>query len=292
LYGDGSAGAKVISLSGTFEDANPQYTDFTVPAGVTLTVPSGTVIHCTGTFTNAGTIIVSAGGRDVSRFAESGRVASNARSSGQESAGGAGGAALALGVSRSLLRIGLLSAGNGYRDSGEIGGDGGGNFTVICQGAIVNRGEIRANGFDAGGSFRGGGGGGYIVLASRTSISNTGSLVAKGGNGGSLQATDSNSTGHGPGGGGGGGVVHMCAPSIGETGTIDVSGGNGGAAGGPGSVTGLLYLGGGGGGGSGGAGGAGGAVNPGDIGDDSVAAASDGEPGQIVQTAADPLGLF
>lgn len=40
---------------------NFQFTDFSVAAGVTLTVPSGTVIRCTGTFTNNGTIVVNTG---------------------------------------------------------------------------------------------------------------------------------------------------------------------------------------------------------------------------------------
>src|SRR5262245_37476721 len=61
IYGNGSAGARAIA---TDEDwtltpvDDPQFTDFTVNAGVTLTVPSGTVIRGTGTFTNNGKIVV------------------------------------------------------------------------------------------------------------------------------------------------------------------------------------------------------------------------------------------
>jgi hypothetical protein len=58
VYGDGTAGERNVTANATLEDVNLQYTNFRVASGVVLTVPSGTVIRCTGTFTNDGTILV------------------------------------------------------------------------------------------------------------------------------------------------------------------------------------------------------------------------------------------
>src|SRR5262249_18807353 len=69
IYGDGSAGAKVVAASTTLADTNLQYTDFTVHNCVTLPIPSGAVIRCSGTFTNNGIIAIQAaavGSRQVS----------------------------------------------------------------------------------------------------------------------------------------------------------------------------------------------------------------------------------
>src|SRR5262245_20628358 len=63
IYGDGSAGAKTVAADETWVAAaaptNPQFADVTINSGATLTVQSGTVIRCTGTFTNNGMIVVS-----------------------------------------------------------------------------------------------------------------------------------------------------------------------------------------------------------------------------------------
>jgi hypothetical protein len=60
-YGDGSAGAKVVTTSGLLSDANLQYASFTVNSGVELQVASGTVLRIKGPFTNEGTITVMPG---------------------------------------------------------------------------------------------------------------------------------------------------------------------------------------------------------------------------------------
>ena len=292
VYGDGSAGSVNYSISSTFQESNPQFTDFTIANGVTLTVPSGTILRCSGNFINNGTINVSVGLRDTPRFAENGRTSSLINSSPQESPGGAGGQALPLGVAKQYLRTQISAAGNGFREAVDSGSDGAGSLTIICSGAIVNNGTITSDGMNSASQYRGGGGGGLIVLASGTSINNNGTISANGGNGGDFLATDANNTGHGPGGGGGGGIAHLVSPTIGNTGTILVNGGQGGTAGGAMSITGFIYSGGGGGGGSGGAGGNGGAVNPGNSGLENTAAGEDGEPGQILQTIADPVSLF
>jgi len=61
VYGDGSGGIKKVSVSETLTDPLSSYTSVEIDAGVTWTVPSGTVIRCNGKFTNNGTIVVEAG---------------------------------------------------------------------------------------------------------------------------------------------------------------------------------------------------------------------------------------
>lgn len=292
IYGDGSSGSRSITSSILLNDTNPQYRDFIVASGVTMQVPSGTVIRCTGEFRNEGTIQVLPALREHPRFGDTGQRLMTANSGGLEAPGGSGGRALAAGAAKSLLRLGLIGGGHGYREPESSGGEGGGNFTVLCRGDILNSGSITADGSSAGAAAQGGGGGGFVVLASASLVTNSGVIQARGAAGGSLRPTDPNSTGYGPGGGGGGGIVHLISPQAGALGTITVSGGAGGAAGGAGAITGLVYIGGGGGGGAGGVGGDGGKVNSGNAGNDSTASGENGQVGQVIQTTADPAAFF
>ena len=109
VYGDGSAGSRTISQDlrlGDQGDTNLQCVDFTIEAGVTLTVQSGTVIRCTGTFINLGRIVVQTGteggdlANDVSRPAPWGIITQAAgeltndgfiNADGDDGAGGSGG---------------------------------------------------------------------------------------------------------------------------------------------------------------------------------------------------------
>ena len=110
-------------------------------------------------------------------------------------------------LARMLLRTSNLF----YSNQGGVAP--GGGITILATGSIViqSGGSITANGTAGGTTNLGGtpyplgaGAGGIILLASRTSISNAGSLTAKGGNG-----TGPNV--YGPGGGGGGGIVIYCS---------------------------------------------------------------------------------
>ena len=58
LYGDGSAGNKVVAADAHVDRSQSAERELQVNAGVTLTVCRGTVIKCTGAFTNNGTIDV------------------------------------------------------------------------------------------------------------------------------------------------------------------------------------------------------------------------------------------
>lgn len=303
IYGDGSAGEVLFDVPGPpFNDENTQYTDFIVEEGVTLHVPSGLVIRCTGSFVNRGIIEVS----DSSNGGYQGLVGAGAlggrRPPGQGVArgvamtgdlgdssatrvGGSGGTGLGLEqAARQLLHPGHQGGGGGAGRANAFSvtaGRGGGTLTVIAKEGISNEGLIRALPGLAG-EGGGGGGGGIVILASRTKVMHTGQIVVPGGKGGRSDATG------GGGGGGGGGLVHFLAPVVEVTGNVDVSGGEGGTVGPAGSVTAAWRQGGGGGGGSGRSGGIGGAVSPsGDPG-----TPSDGSDGHVLVTEVDPSSLF
>jgi hypothetical protein len=301
IYGDGSGGTAAVSSSQTLSDASSMFTDVVIDSGVTLTVPSGTVIRCTGTFTNNGTISVdlgAGGGRNTGidsttmmsahavphpgislRAATSGEVGdvSALRS------GGFGGTALSL-FQASLLRYpGPLAGGGGAGGFSTTGGRGGGSLVVLCNGAVTNNGTISAVA-ESISSGAAGGGGGVIILASKTSVTSsaTSFILAQGGDGGS------STTATAPSGGGGGGVIHIMAPTtnVGSA-TISVAGGSAGAI--ATSVSSDPRVGGPGGGASGGAGGGGGSLS---ANSNTPSAGVAGSSGHFIVTNVDPTSLF
>jgi hypothetical protein len=303
-YGDGSAGANVVTGDVPLADPNLQYTDFTVGAGARLTVPSGTVIRCTGTFTNNGRIEVepavpgyvsgTAATDTIDSASAPAEPGVSLRSAGAGEfaiapggapngrLGGVGGKAVSEIQARAILAPGA-------KGGGGAGGGGGGTFTVLCRSAVLNAGTIVASGgsghlapdVQAGG---GGGGGGIVILASSGSVSNTGTITARGGDG------DESNFVSGPGGGGGGGIVHLIGTDVTDSGLVDVGAGAAGTLGATGSMLSNTRAGGGGGGACGGNGGRGGGTTGGLPGDPQAAEA--GALGLVLQTAADPAGLF
>lgn len=305
IYGSGTAGSRTIQTNlriGDQGDVDLQYTDLTIESGVIVAVQSGTVIRCTGTFTNYGTVVVLTGAGGGSRAAgdvstlefasrpATGGIANLAAGNGELGdatngrAGGLAGGGLSEFETRMSLRIGVNAGGGGGAGASE-GGSGGGSFTVLAGGAITNAGSISAPGSSAS-DGGGGGAGGAIILASKSSISNgtSGMLIATGGAGGA------GSSGTGPGGGGGGGFIHLLAPQISDVGTSEVSGGSPGPIPDGLLVTDALRAGGGGGGAAAGFGGAGGGIPAGA----SVTpnAADSGASGFSLKTYTDPAGLF
>lgn len=304
VYGDGSAGAKTVSADETLSGTNFQFTDFIVNSGVTLTVESGTVIRCSGSFTNNGTIAVSR-----SSFSGSDRVVTNAdtasaaginahpgvskRGAGDGEAGtnsstrdyGMGGRGLTELQARALRYPGAAASGGGGKalPGGSVAVEGGGSLVVLCRSNVVNNGLIRANG-QSSTSSGGGGAGGVIILASKTAVTNlaAGQINADGGSGAPSGVS------RGASGGGGGGIVHLLAPAASNLGAITVLGGSRGAAGGAGSVSAAVRSGGAGGGACGGNGGDGGSVsaagNPG--------SAEAGQAGHVLLSEIDPTGTF
>lgn len=302
IYGDGSDGSRIISASETFDKPVAMYTDVVIKSGVTWSVPSGTVIRCSGTFINNGSIVVSkkaVGGAvrgldssslmPVSRSPHPGishQAATNgeAGSSSDSRSGGEGGGGLSPFEAASIRYPGLFGGGGAGAQLIGDGAKGGGSLVILAGGAIINNGSIIADGEDSllGG---GGGGGGVIVLASKGSIS-TGpgsSLLSRGGDGGRTSASTA------AGGGGGGGIIHLMAPSISTSGaTISVAAGDAGQLDTGVSINKDLRLGGGGGGASGGSGGKGASVFI----DDSLFPAFDGQVGQVLTSVVDPTPLF
>jgi hypothetical protein len=231
VYGDGSdsttTGVCSITSNTNWVNSPPtsgiQCTNFSVSNGTTLTVSSGTKIRATGTVTIAGSIVVVAGG------AQGLSVTSPDQN-------GSAGIALPIFSQRRILNPGVFGGGNGGSFAYSTGtyGKGGGGLMIFAAGTITVSGSIHADGTNGtnadGAESCGGGGGGIIILASKTSISNTGTLSAIGGNGGDSNANVAAS------GGGGGGIIHLLAPS-GQiaTGTATVAGGGAGNASGAGT---------------------------------------------------------
>ncbi len=314
VYGNGSAGSRVVSSDENWNDAaqaptNLQFTNLTIEAGATLMLPSGMTIRCTGTFTNNGNLVVRTGADggfaglndagvnlstvNVDPVAGLGTRSAQASESGDSSSarlGGRGGFGISEFEARQILVVGTVAGGGGAAagtDSqpGNItdnkGSDGGGSVRILAAGTITNA-VGAALTADGDGGEGGGGGGGFIVLASMTSVSNAGTVNARGGDG---EDGDSNEA---PSGGGGGGIVHMLAPTITNSGTVNVAGGAAGSIG-PG-VSAVSRFGGGGGGPSGGNGGNGGSV-PGDA-FATPTAATAGANGFALETVVDPTSLL
>jgi hypothetical protein len=300
--------AKTVSADEDWDTSPPddlQFTDLTVAAGQTLTVPSGTVIRCTGTFRNDGTITVlvgAAGGKltdqplNTAKLQLRGAPANPGVSTGAAMSpdacdntvfcsGGSGGIGLSMARAKMLVRPGLFGGGGGAgaHRSGE-GGRGGGSLVVLARTAIVNAatGIINANGQVVDSDSNGGGAGGVVILASPGSVTNAGAINAVGGAGEDADADE------GASGGGGGGIVHFLAPTVGGAGTVDVSGGAAGST--ATQVTGALRSGGAGGGACGGNGGAGGNVPSGAT--VSSLAAGTGGTGYALTSLVDPTALF
>ncbi len=309
-YGNGSERNVVVASSTDIQSLTPsgnfQYENFIVDPGVTLYVPSGTKIRCTGNFTVNGTIEVGPGAAGGLLAAFTGRPpgAGNSRaaaSTGELTANstdadpGQFGVALLTEQAAQLYHPGVFGGGGGAGSGtiatsggGDNGGDGGGSFTVVTRGTVSVAGGIYADGKpgkDTGGG--GGGAGGVLVIASRASINVAGVLAVRGGKGG--DAKKNATTVVGGGGGGGGGIVHLVAPAV-APGNVLLDGGAGGFA--LATVAATVYrAGGGGGGGCGGDGGVGG-VGTGNSAYAEFTRGGSGTAGQLVQTVADPTDLY
>jgi hypothetical protein len=312
FYGDGTDGPLDVAADAELQPLR-SYTDVLIRAGVTVSVPSGTTIRCTGTFENRGTIVVepgSPGGGVVQAAADPADEVSLPYAQAERgdslscpSTPGVGVFALPL----SHYRVG---GGGGTGARGAVGGAGGGLLRVIARGAVLNTGKIDARGAqslvnrtgfvggDGGGA--GGGGGGIVLLLSGTSVVNknpsdvgnpaTGGIVdVSGGVGGTADPRG------GAGGGGGGGLIVFCAPAVPENGTTLTLLGLGGFPNlaGDAATAETVWAGGGGGGACVGDGGAGGRVRPGGfVGPAPSTNETPSTAGQLVVRTADPRTLW
>lgn len=301
--GDGSAGNITISASQNWSSsppANPNFANVTINAGQTLTVPAGTTIRCSGTFTNNGTLQVLFGPEnDGSTFltgvapssgvytsphpgdtpgaATMGQFDNNAVAVPVTIPGGQGGKAIPRFVAMSSFGNFRFGGGSGAGYDGQQGGRGGGLVKIYCEGAIANSGTISAPGENAANGSLAGGGGGIVILASRTSVSNAGTINVVGGNGNPATSFGGN------GGGGGGGIIIMVSPTAPVPGTWIVTGGSG--ASGATTVSTTTRTAGAGGGSSGGAGGAGGQVSSAGV----PSASGNGADGYGIAMTLDPI---
>lgn len=303
LYGDGSGGALAPAVSGSLAALNTQFSSITIPVGVTLTVPSGTVLRSTGPVVIGGTLEVSTGeiGGEVSDDTDVdattlSTVLSNAGAGVSRRAAGVGEfgdttddvspglGGVGLGASAQFLRFpGALAGGSGAGSPGNFGGAGGGGLTLLAHGAITITGAVTANGGGPqSGQGGGGGAGGVVVMASTVSVTLTGTISAVGSAGGGSGADSA------PGGGGGGGVVILISPlNAAPTLNVLVGPGLGGPVGTP--PTAAFRRGGAGGGACGGDGGNGGSVDALDV----ATAGAPGGAGLLFNiTGVDPNGLL
>lgn len=235
-WGDGSAGARVVSANEDLDDDNLQFTDFTINSGVTLTVPSGTIIRCTGTATINGTIQVETAGNsgDIlpdnrSKNASQGLSTQPAGDgelgdSSSNRQGGYPSSALDSAIGRSIIRPPVLAggAGGGGYSGNPAHGQGGGSIAIYCQGGItVNGTGLISAGGGYGGNCQGGGAGGVIILASAGTVDHSGPIRARGSTGGAFSAFCAQ------GGGGGGGLIHILAQTIsGNDANLSAAGGS------------------------------------------------------------------
>jgi hypothetical protein len=300
LYGDGSAGDLTVAASTPLQATNTSYHNITISAG-TLTIPSGTLLRCTGSFTLAAGAVVSiqtSPSINTLLFNPASRVLVRDGAPGiglppgppdsRTSAATAliatpGGPGLGLARARGLREIGPYGGAGGPSVALEnvhtTGGAGGGAAAIRCAGAVTIRGTVRANGGEAAG-------GGVFLAGSGQSITvqATGVIEALGGTGGAAGVFGR----RGASGGGGGGLVHLVAPVVTQSGSINVSGGAGGAAAPAGTVSAAVAAGGHGGAGSCGDGGASGSVAA----DGSSTAGSPGAAGCSLITQMNPVGFW
>ncbi len=298
-YGDGSQGSVVVTSNTNIftlvPSGNLQFRDFTVDPGVTLTVPSGTLLRCTGAVTINGTVDVEFGTTGGYYFNGSGNDpgAGNSQAPAHNGMGnptgegGEGGYGLTFGQAASILNTGPFGggAGGGAPPVGH-GGNGGGAFTILASRPISVAGGIYADGQAASDPGGGGGAGGIVVLASAERVDIPGVVAARGANGANAGPSNAAQL-SGAGGGGGGGIIHLVSPAITIPGSLLTTNGKHGVGPSTGSASPTNKYGGGGGGACGGPGGMGGSCSI-----LSQTGGSNGFTGVEFQTLADPTDLF
>ena len=245
VYGDGSAGNYTAPGGETTLDvSNPQFNNFTVPAGRTLHVPSGLTIRCANTFTNAGTIIVDpAGGGTINIDSNYFPIVSDVTRGIAKTAPykvgvgrlGRGGRAVVANQVKAIFSVASEGGGTGFPSFDpsirpSIFALGGGALHVLVQGALTNTGTIHALGQNGEPAIfndtqsreaGGGSGGGVVILASATSLTQSGEVNVAGGIGGADAGYGVSA--FGPGGGGGGGLIRLLSPVIVSSGQNIVS---------------------------------------------------------------------
>ncbi len=274
--GKGGQGAKVCTNNEFIQSGEYYFTDFTVPAGINITVDRLAYIYCSGSVNIAGNILVTAASKGGAQSAFN--VACAYIASGQ----GLGGATserfsnfpysfkaspVGSGGSSGALSGNTLGA-NPYFALTNTGGSGGGGLIIEAANNITVTGTITANGTDGevwynyvqGGTNPvagepivgavkakcgggGGGSGGHVQLKCLGSLIVSGAITCNGGRGGNGSTTpdNGNDVRAEAGAGGGGGWIVLYSPNVNTTGaTLNVQGGAAAAIGG--SISAVAYL--------------------------------------------------
>lgn len=298
VFGGSNTTDLVATQGQLFTDGAYYYRNFTVPAGVTITIQQFAKFYCSGRVVIDGTVNITtlasgATGYGTRVYGYQGNVGGLSGGGAGAGSGGAGGIlfgssgspysyvaqpygsggglgfAFVTGAATNWMDVGFGSAGSGgggmlieaYRDILVTG-------TIIAKGGDAKVHQIGADSFNAGNiSGSGGGSGGLILLSSLVSVTATptATLNVNGGRGGDGYRQG----GHGL--GGGGGQIVLMSPSNNTTGAALLFSGGGGGL--PGTTTPNLVVGGTG----GGFGGQGGTSDS-------------GEPGKLILRNFVPIG--
>lgn len=203
VFGGSNATDKTCTNGETLDLGYYYFRDFNVPAGITITIDKFAKIICSGTVTIAGTININPAAAGAVGFA-TGVSTSNI---GGYAGGGAGGGSGSL----------VTGGGSAYNFAAQAYGSGGGLGYISGTSGNGTLGS-------------GGGGGGGLWIEASSAITVTGSIFAKGVNGGSASGATGAVNLSGSGGGSGGLILLSSLQSVTVSGTLDVRGGSGGNA--------------------------------------------------------------
>lgn len=240
VFGGSNTTDKVATQNEVFDQGFYYYRNFTVPAGVSISVDKFARFFCSGNIVIDGTVVVSpisSGAAPSNTPASYGGGLSGAGIGAGSGSSNSGGYAYSFGAQPYGSGGGLgFSAGTGVIGYG-FGGRGGGGLWLEAAGVIEIRGLVAANGEDGqGGSIlsgtasisgSGAGSGGTCVLSSLRSVTvfPAATILLKGGRGGNAANNISGASAMG-GSGGGGGQLVLQSPNNNISGaTIDTSGG-------------------------------------------------------------------
>lgn len=241
VFGGTNTTDETATQGKTYDQGVYFFRDFTVPAGISVTVSQSCKIFCSGTVRILGSVTVTAAAKGGAGYVSS---AGNVSLGGVSGTGIGAGSGSGIGTSYPFtLQPYGSGGGTGFLNGTGVGslgfgGTGGGAFwiesygpvTIGSTGSITARGTVGSNGIvntapmEVSGA--GGGSGGLVYLSSQSSVvCEAGSVIdVRGGNGG-----NGGSASHNGGGGGGGGFFVTIAPSVNLTGsTVLLAGGSAG----------------------------------------------------------------
>lgn len=204
VFGGGSTTDIICTAGQVLSDGYYYFRDFTVPSGVSISVDKFAKIYCSGNVNIAGTILVT-----------------------PITSGGAG-----LISTAGAINLGGYSGSGAGASSGSAGGGLSYSYAAQPYGSGGGSGVLNTNAGGVGSIAPGGMGGGGVWIESSGSISVTGNILTKGGDGGTGVIISGGVTASG-GGGGSGGLIYLASLTsvvCANTALLDARGGSGGNA--------------------------------------------------------------